>query len=182
MFHEVSYPISRTQSLRHNLLGLMTRVMAWTLAGSAQEVMVATPEWERLLRPALARGVNVQWSPVPSNVPVVTDLASARATKSRFAAPGGPLLGHFGTYGPLVADPLMNIFPMVMSENRDLSLLLLGRGGEAFRDRLVREHPRIACRVYATGGLSSADPSLTSPLATSSSNTIQTESAADAGA
>ncbi|HEV2169428.1 MAG TPA: glycosyltransferase, partial [Candidatus Binatus sp.] len=157
MFHEVSYPIAREQSLRHNLLGVVTRSMALLLAAASQQVMVATPAWERLLRPALRGGANIQWSPVPSNIPVVAEPGSVEAIRSKFTTPGSSLVGHFGTYGPLVADSLIQIFPMVLSENREVPLLLLGRGGEAFRDDLVRVHPQLASRIHATGGLPSSD-------------------------
>jgi len=156
-FHEVSYPIGKGQSLRHNLLGVITRMMALTLARSAGDIIVATPAWEQLLGRSIAREGKIQWIPVPSNIPVVTDLAGVNAIRSRFAPSGRPLLGHFGTYGALVADSLMQIFPMVLSESRELPLLLLGRGSEAFRERLVREHPWTASRTYAFGGLSPGD-------------------------
>jgi glycosyltransferase involved in cell wall biosynthesis len=156
-FHEVSYPIGRGQSIRHNLLGVVTRMMALTLARAARDIIVATPAWEALLGRSVAREGKIQWVPVPSNIPVVMDLAGINAIKSRFAADGSPMLGYFGTYGPLMADSLMRIFQAVLSQNRELHLLLLGRGSEAFRERMVREHPWSAGRTYGAGELSAGD-------------------------
>jgi len=156
-FHEVSYPISKEQSVRHNLLGVVTRMMALTLARSAREIIVTTPAWEQLLGQSIARERKTRWVPVPSNIPVVSDPPGSDAIRSRFAASGRPLLGHFGTYGSLVSDPLMRILPMILYHNLELPLLLLGRGSEAFRDRLVRDNPRIANRTYAVGELPAGD-------------------------
>ena len=107
MFHEVSYPIRRDRSLRHNLLGVVTRIMALTLAASAREILVATPAWEQLLGRSIARDGKIQWVPVPGNIPVVTDLAGVDAIRSRFAASGSPLLGalrHLRTVGDRFPD------------------------------------------------------------------------------
>jgi glycosyltransferase involved in cell wall biosynthesis len=156
-FHEVSYPIGNGQSLRHNLLGVVTRMMALTLARAARDIIVATPAWEGLLGRSAAREGKIQWVPVPGNVPVVADLAGVNAVKSRYAACGRPLLGHFGTYGTLVTDSLVGIFPSVLSENRELHLLLLGRGSQAFRERLVRDNPWITNRTFAAGELPAGD-------------------------
>jgi glycosyltransferase involved in cell wall biosynthesis len=156
-FHEVSYPIRRGQSLRHNFLGAVTRLMALTLARSARDVIISTPAWEPLLGRSIVHDGKVRWVPVPSNVPVVNDVAGVSAIRSRFAAARGPLLGHFGTYGNLVADPLMQILPAILSQSGELPLLLLGRGSEAFRERLLRENPRAAGRIHAAGELSAGD-------------------------
>ncbi len=156
-FHEVSYPIGNGQSVRHNLLGLVTRMMALTLARGAREIIVTTPTWETLLGRSIAREGKVQWVPVPSNIPVVSDPIATDAIKSRLGTAAGPLLGHLGTYGPLVADSLMRVLVTVLSQNRDMRLLLLGSGGEAFRERLSYEHPWIASRTYAAGWLNPND-------------------------
>lgn len=158
MFHEVSSPLGREQSLRHNLLGVVTRTMALTLAGSGRQVMVATPAWQQLLAPT-ARAAKIKWTPVPSNVPVIADSAGVDATRSRFVASNRRLIGHFGTYGTLVAESLMRIFVDILSQDRDASMLLLGRGGDNFRSRLLREHPDSvkAERVHATDGLDADD-------------------------
>jgi glycosyltransferase involved in cell wall biosynthesis len=156
-FHEVSYPIGNGQSIRHNVLGVVTRMMALTLARAARDIIVTTPAWEQLLGRSIARNGKVRWAPVPSNIQVVSDRAGTDAIRARFATPGSPILGHFGTYGSLMADSLLRIFPTILSQNRELPLILLGRGSHAFRDRLVRENPSMTNRVHAVGELSAED-------------------------
>ena len=156
-FHEVSYPVGREQSLRHNLLGVTTRLMALTLARAAREIIVTTPTWQQLLGPSAAPDAKTQWAPVPGNIPVAGDRAAIDALRSRFALSRGPVLGHFGTYGSLVTDSLLQIFPALMAANRDLPLMLLGRGSDAFRARLVRDNPALANRIHAAGDLPAAE-------------------------
>jgi len=156
-FHEVSYPVGREQSLRHNLLGVVTRLMALTLARAAHDIIVTTPTWERLLGNSIARQHKTQWAPVPGNIPVISDPAAVNSLRTRFANSDSPILGHFSTYGSLIAKSLLQIFPLIMSANRDLPILLLGRGSEAFRQRLVGEHPSLEDRIYAMGELPPAD-------------------------
>jgi glycosyltransferase involved in cell wall biosynthesis len=155
MFHEVSYPVARDQSIRHNALGIVTRAMALMLAASAREVMISTPGWESLLRPSIRSKAKIRWTPVPSSVPVITDLAAVASIRLKLSATGRTLLGHFGTYGRWIAGPLRTIFQKILAGNEDVAVLLLGRGGEAFRERLVSEYPAFASRIHATGGLES---------------------------
>ena len=66
------------------------------------------------------------------------------------------LIGHFGTYGAPVADQLRPVLLGLLHRVPGLSALLLGRGGEAFRDGLIRAEPALAGRLAAPGGLDPA--------------------------
>ncbi len=154
MFHEVSYSVSPQQPWKHNLLGHVTQRMARMIHYAAERSWVSIPAWEDLLR-WLAPGQSVpfQWLPVPSNISVVRDPAEVAAVRTRCTPRGGPLLGHFGTYGKPTSDMLIGVLPRLLCRRPELSVLLIGRGSDAFAAELSRERPDLAQRVRATGGL-----------------------------
>ena len=94
-FHEVGFPIARTQRLRRNIAGAVHVVMNWFTVRAASRVFVAIPEWarrlERLSSTRLARRRLVTWVPVPSNVPSTADEGriTAIGCRSILAATGG---------------------------------------------------------------------------------------------
>ena len=53
MFHEVAFPIDRSQVPTLNVLGVVNRAMAAIAARSARRVFVSTTAWEKLLRPLM---------------------------------------------------------------------------------------------------------------------------------
>lgn len=159
MFHEVMYPIERGQPLRHAVLGRVTQTMARLLARSADRVFVSIPAWALLLREICGPAQPAEWLPVPSNVPTVTDSARVAQVRSRVAGPEGIVIGHFGTFGrmnaPLLGPPLASL----LGQSSDRLALLVGRNSEHFRERFIVEHPDLAGRVLATGGLTAVDVS-----------------------
>ena len=68
----------------------------------------------------------------------------------------GYLMGHFGTFGHLITDLLDEILPTLLA-GVDSSVVLLGSGGEDFRQKLLRVHPDLAPRIHATGYLNDAE-------------------------
>jgi glycosyltransferase involved in cell wall biosynthesis len=160
MFHEVAYPINRRQSFRHNALGAVNRVMAAMLARAASRIFVAAQAWRDILVRYTPQGRRIGWLPVPSNIPVVRDRAATLAVRTRFATPESGLLGHFGTYGPLVAARLKPALFSILSTLGDARVLLIGRNGERFYDDFVREHQELASRVFATGALAESEVSI----------------------
>src|SRR5258708_5169355 len=83
MFHEVAYPVAAGQRLRHNLLGVVNRWMANTVARAAEKIFVAVPSWSRLLRRIAPQHNPAVWLPVPSNVPTTADPAPEAAVRPR---------------------------------------------------------------------------------------------------
>lgn len=152
MVHEPSLGFT-TRSLRHNAAALVHRLMTVLLLRAAHRVWVAAPEWERRWRPyTLGRRVPFAWLPIPANVPVEDDPEGIRSLRARLTPSGGVLMGHFGTYGGAIAELLAGLLPRLLSP-RDRAVLLMGRGGEEFREELLRRHPELDGRVHATGGL-----------------------------
>ena len=160
MFHEVAYPISRKQSIRHNALGAVNHVMAAILTRAASRIFVAAQGWNGMLARYAPKGCKIGWLPVPSTIPVIRDRAATLAIRARFAMPESGLLGHFGTYGPWVTSRLEPALQLILSEHQTARVLLIGRNGEKFHDDFVREHPALASRVFATGALAPSDVSI----------------------
>jgi glycosyltransferase involved in cell wall biosynthesis len=63
------------------------------------------------------------------------------------------LVGHFGTFGALIADLLAPAAARVLRDHPAVRLLLIGRGSERFREQFIAAHPNLNDRVIATGEL-----------------------------
>jgi glycosyltransferase involved in cell wall biosynthesis len=151
MFHEVAYPISLRQPMRRNVVGLVTRFMALSVGRAARRIFVAIPAWAELLRSIGLRNKPISWLPVPSNIPVANDPRAVAAARGRYVPASGFLIGHFGTYGTMIAEALEAIIPAILQNEPTAKLLLIGDGGVAFRRRLVNMRPQMADRIHATG-------------------------------
>ena len=140
-------------SLRQTAAAAVHRLMTIVLASAASRIWVAIPMWERRWRPyALGREVTFEWLPIPSTLLEPT-AEGIRAVRERYASGGMQIVGHLGTYGPAVAELLMEALPALLNASPKSVVLLLGQGGEALRTRLTSDHPRLAARVVATGSL-----------------------------
>ena len=153
MFHEVMFPIRVGQPLKHNVIGLTTRLMAMLVARSAERIFVATPAWDVLLRRFVGPHNSISWLPVPSNIPVVDDSAGLAATRLAYSPNGAPLLGHFGTHSGLLGPSAEDLLASVMRSRYDARMLLIGADSTIFRDRWAGANPGLADKLYATGAL-----------------------------
>jgi len=156
MFHEVAYPVGLDRPLHHNALGVVNRAMATILARAASRMFVAAEAWQLELSHYAPTGGIIRWLPVPSNIPVA-DKRAILEQRARRTAPGTTLVGHFGTYGSLVAERLIPVLTSLLSARTDIRILLIGRNSERFRERFVQQHRSLADRVMATGTLVAAD-------------------------
>jgi glycosyltransferase involved in cell wall biosynthesis len=155
MFHEVAYPWGTKHSVKQNLLGAVTRIMAFLIAHAVERIYVAIPAWEKILRPMAPRGCPFHWLPIPSNLPTEVHGREIPAVRSRIASgPHSIVLGHFGTYGESITSLLAEVFPPLLTAESCRVGLLMGRGGEHFKKKLIRDHPTLSNRVYAPGELS----------------------------
>jgi glycosyltransferase involved in cell wall biosynthesis len=147
------------ESRRQDAAALIHRLMTVILLQAAERVWVSIPACERLWRPyALGREVAFQWTPIPSNIPVVRDTAGAQAVRHSFAPNGELLVGHFGTYGAPVASVLEPILLQIARDTPSrLVLLLMGINSEQFRTRLIEKHPALVGTLQATGPLQPED-------------------------
>jgi glycosyltransferase involved in cell wall biosynthesis len=92
----------------------------------------------------------VRWLPIPA--PQLRDATADEtgAVRHRFGTPGGPIVGHFGTFSPLVT-PLLESALDVVLQSTAAAVLLIGRGGDRFRESFLATRPHAASRVHATG-------------------------------
>jgi hypothetical protein len=157
MFHEVAFPMARGQPLRHNFLGLVNRGMARAAARSAERVFVSVPWWMGLLARVAGKRHKGLWLPVPSNVATEADPQAAAGIRARYApGAGARLIGHFGTYGAVIAGPLVRVLGGLLARDPERRALLVGRGGERVVEQLAAWAPSLGGRVFATGGLPAA--------------------------
>jgi glycosyltransferase involved in cell wall biosynthesis len=155
LFHEVAFPIQRHQPLGHNVLGVVTRGMAWLAARAATRIFVTIPGWEAFLSKICRHHVPVDWLPVPSNLSTGAAPEAVAEVRERLAGqPGEVLLGHFSTYGPAVTKLLAPALPALLELEPRRKTLLLGHGGEQFGRALIRKHPGLSGRIQAPGFLS----------------------------
>jgi glycosyltransferase involved in cell wall biosynthesis len=157
IFHEVAYPIGANQSMRHNALGHVTRLMASKVARAAKWIYVAIPDWERMLPRSVRQRTPIRWMPVPSNVARVDDPSGSRILGHRYRGNRRHLIGHFGSYGIMIRTILVPLVETVLSRRADIAFLLMGDGSREFLRELVAHEPSMAGRVHATGRLRADD-------------------------
>jgi len=154
MFHEVAYPFSRADTVSHNALAAVNRIMAFLAAGAAERAFVSIPAWQPMVA-ALVGSRPVDWLPVPSSVPVAADACEIARVRARYAW-GTPLVGHFGTYGRSIGALLEPAIRAVAARTR-AQLLLLGRRSDAVARDLESRYPDLRGRVAGAGALSLAE-------------------------
>ena len=150
MVHEPFLPFRRGK-WRQNAAAVVQRLMTIILLRAAERIFMSTPSWESRLRPFESGGHRVfKWLPITSNVPYIEDPEAVFEIRQRYRKTG-LLAGHFGTFGAPIAEMLEAIVPRLLTNNRSLSLLLLGGGGQEFRERLVKKYPELRDVLHATG-------------------------------
>lgn len=150
MYHEVAYPLSWSQPLKHNFLGVVTRGMASIVARAAERIYISTPTWESILpnRPSMT------WLPVPSNIPTNADAECINRIRRRIAPqPGQVVIGHFGTFGSHVMPRLADLLPVLLAADPKRVALLAGPGGKRFVTEMIQTSPELEDRVVATNAL-----------------------------
>lgn len=147
--HEAVYPWSRRAPWRHQVLAATTRLMLRLVTEAADRVFVSIPAWTDHLSARVKR--RTEWRPVPSNLPA--EVSPEECARARASLPEGIWVGHFGTYGQAIADPLEAVLVPVLEADGRRQGLLLGRGSDGFRQRLCARHPSLANRLHARDAL-----------------------------
>ncbi|MCU1235126.1 MAG: hypothetical protein JWP63_3093 [Candidatus Solibacter sp.] len=152
MFHEAVFPMSWSQPLSHNFLGVVTRIMAALVLRASKRNFISVPAWQRFLECLHPRAPFV-WLPVPANIPCTrADHVSAILRQRIAASPNTRVVGHFGTFGRLLRPMLTSLLPPILAGD-DRVGLLIGPGSVEFARELVRSHPGLEGRCYCTGPL-----------------------------
>jgi glycosyltransferase involved in cell wall biosynthesis len=160
MFHEVLVLWERPRSLKRAALAASTRAMAALLVARADRIFMSIPSWEPLLRSVALRPFGATWLPIPSSLPTAVSPETTQRIRARLGlAAETRLVGHFGTYGALVAPLLKTQARAILRADPRRRLLLLGRGSDACARELASERaePWPADRVTATGDLDAHD-------------------------
>jgi len=160
MIHEPYYPWRlRTKPTRW-LLAAIHRVMMYDLSRACTRFFVASETYFDRLRPYdPGRARPMTWAAIPSALPTRdrVDAAAVAELRRRLAPEGGPLVGHFGTFGGSTESPLRAMLPRLLADAPGRRAVLVGRGGGEFAAGLVAAHPGLSGRAEATGGLEAAD-------------------------
>jgi glycosyltransferase involved in cell wall biosynthesis len=158
MYHEVVFPLSWSQPFHHQLLGLATRLMAYCATGSAQNIFISTPAWEKFIQP-FDRKKRLTWLPIPSNIPTEVNADDVAELRRRLLSGDGALLGCFGTYGQHTSAMLRAIIPALLEREQNRRVLLAGRGGHALAQDLVNDEAALRERVITPGNLAASEVS-----------------------
>jgi glycosyltransferase involved in cell wall biosynthesis len=158
MFHEPYFYFSWRHPLG-NVLALVQRAMAAVLLQASAVAYLSTETWVRYLRPLAPSGTAMVVSPIPSTIPFNVDPSQVSRWRARHegADPGSAVVGHFGTYGDHVARELVTLVPAVLYTHARARFICIGRGSDAFAERLRGEHPLLAGRISGTGAISHGD-------------------------
>src|SRR5262249_8834139 len=138
-------------SWKQRAAAVVQRLMMRALLSHAARAWVTIPEWERVIRPYASAALPIDLLPVPGNIPVVDRPAETAAVRARYLGEAEFLVGHFGTYGGHVNLGLRAALRRLLDTDSRAAVLLLGRGGEQFREALVSEIPHAESRVAAPG-------------------------------
>jgi glycosyltransferase involved in cell wall biosynthesis len=157
MFHEVAYPFEADAGLRPNALAVVNRVMATLVGRAAERAFVSIPAWQTGVEAVTRKGTPLAWLPVPNPIDVCGDRGRAEEISTRLAGRRS-LVGHFGTFGRLIA-PLVTDAILPLVDRTDCHVLLIGRGSQEACAAMSAAHPRLTGRVHATGALNSDDVS-----------------------
>jgi glycosyltransferase involved in cell wall biosynthesis len=159
MFHEVALPWANRSRWKANAGAIVTRVMANLLVARADRLFISVPKWGAVLR-GLAPywSGEATWLPIPSNVPTFVSAAARERARLQLRSliTGTKIVGHFGTFGSLVAPLLQVAVGQILSTNPSRTALFVGRGSEAFVRELKRD-ARWRGRVIAMGELGSEE-------------------------
>ena len=160
MAHECFLPF-KPWAWRQNVAALVQRLMTMILLRAARRVWISIPAWEGHWRPlALARRVPFAWLPVPSNITVADNPHGVSTVRAQYEVNGGPVLGHFGTYGRHDRKMLTAILPLLLRNGEGTKMILMGRDSNSMRDELVGSRPELSDAIHATGTLDAEDLSL----------------------
>ena len=151
----------RGGSWKQSSVAAVHRLMTMILLRAASRVWMSIPAWEVCWRPyALGRALKFTWLPVASTIAVVDNPESVQAIRARYTNGGGRLVGHFGTCDRHITELLLKAVPALLHNGKPQAMLLVGRGSEVMRSRLIHRQPALADRVHATGTLAAGELSL----------------------
>jgi glycosyltransferase involved in cell wall biosynthesis len=158
MFHEVAFKAT-SRAFGHNVLEVMTNIMAKLLARAASRIFVSTSSWEQMLQPMLRRDVPIEVLPIPSPVEVVNDAEAIRAIRQKYARNDDFLVGHFSAHPRNIQPYLAPVIHALLADQR-VRVMLIGKGSCDFKQTLAPRCNDTGPRLHATGEIGSCEVSL----------------------
>jgi glycosyltransferase involved in cell wall biosynthesis len=153
MFHEPFFPFG-WQRPQRNLLAAVNHWMAHLLLRASTHAYVSISAWDGLLRPFAPRELEITLLPIPATIPLFPHPENVRVIRDALTEGGRyPLFVHFGTYGGLIAPMLEKAITRLIVRRPDARILLLGRGGVEFADRMRARDSRLADAFRTPGFL-----------------------------
>lgn len=149
MFHEPYFYFTLAKPWR-NVLAATQRVMARVLLDASRRAYISTETWRRYLAPS--DGAHMDVLAIPSNIQPA-DPSTADRYRQTIAPSGGPVVGHFGTYGDHVEAELLRVLPAIARRSSAARFAFIGTGSAEFAARLAMRHPQISARSWASGRL-----------------------------
>jgi glycosyltransferase involved in cell wall biosynthesis len=151
MFHEVAFPFRGGQPLRHHLLALVHRIMAWTILRSVRHSFTSTEPYMALLRRLGSPETPISMLRICSNVPTESYHSDCSPGGNEQAESELFTVGIFSNFGSELRDCLAPAIGCIL-ENPNIAVALLGPG-EGFRQSLAKKYPQAADRIGTTGRL-----------------------------
>ncbi len=153
MVHE---PFLEFRGIRQSAAAGVHRWMVSTLLHAAERVWLSIPAWESKLRMYAPAKLRMDWLPIPSSIPHTATPESACAVREKLGNPP-LLLGHLGTYSPVIREMLEPTIVELLRSYLELSFVMLGSGGSEVRSVLLARAPDLSSRLYAAGFLPSGE-------------------------
>jgi len=147
MFHEVAFPFRRHQPLKHDLLAVAHRLMAWVVLRGAEKSFTSIEPYKELLT-RLAPKAQIEIMRLFSNVPFGDATGELDRRRSQ---PGNarPLVGTFSSFGKETWEQLKHTLPVLLKDST-FDLLLVGPGANFIR-YFSRKYPMFKHRLRTTG-------------------------------
>ena len=147
MFHEVAFPFRKGQPLKHHVLAVVHRLMARSIARSADRVFTSTDHYRTLLT-RLAPAATVRFLRIFSNVP----FSSTRDVHDRVRpawAGTRPIVGVFSSFGNEICQQLDRALPALLADST-IKFLLIGPGEDYMAD-FCRRFPALRNQINTSG-------------------------------
>jgi glycosyltransferase involved in cell wall biosynthesis len=151
MFHEVAFPFRSGQRLRHSVLAVVHRVMAWVILRSVRHSFTSTEPYMALLRTLGSDQTPISLLRICSNIPMESyqpdgwPVSDPGSSSDRFT------VGIFSNFGAQINAILEPVIGSLVG-NPKIQVLLLGPG-ESFCQTLAKKYPQAADQVKTTGRL-----------------------------
>jgi glycosyltransferase involved in cell wall biosynthesis len=151
MFHEVAFPFRSGQRLRHHLLAIVHRMMAWVLLRSVRHSFTSTEPYMALLQTLGSGRTPISMLRICSNIPMDSYQSDGWPVHERDASHDRFIVGVFSNFSAQIKEALEPVIGALVG-NPNIEVLLLGPG-ESFCQSLAKQYPQAADQIKTTGRL-----------------------------